>query len=345
MQAQNKRSKLAYLSSASLHSFFMAAPNNLKQIFLHGFEEYWNYMIQSFQNPNLYNPLIYLVLVFAVTFLSELLLPKLLPYPTIKRKGFWQDFIYVIFMDYLIEVIGIYALACCIEYITLGLFHKLHIQTPLANLNTLPTPLRFIVFFLLIDFLQWLAHFGLHRSNFFWQFHKIHHAQETLGFASTRHFHFGEYLLLKPATWIPFALCGFKVGNYVIWYLWIGYFLTFLSHCNINIKWGFLKYIFITPETHFWHHSKNIPGKYGVNYASSLVIWDLLFGHFYNPKDKKPILGIPENDIPYGIVGQMTYPFKSLFNLKPDVDQNKDYLNTIKNQNSISDKSRSLKKK
>jgi len=180
------------------------------------------------------------------------------------------------------------------------------------------------VFFVVIDFLQWGAHFVLHRSNFLWQFHKIHHAQEQLGFASTRHFHFGEYLVLKPAFWIPFALCGFKTADYVIWYVWIAYMLTFLSHCNIRINWGFLKYIFITPETHFWHHSRNIPGKYGVNYASSLAVWDLLFGFFYNPKDKEPVLGIPDNDVPESFWGQMAYPFKAIFKLKNSPEQNKD---------------------
>jgi sterol desaturase/sphingolipid hydroxylase (fatty acid hydroxylase superfamily) len=111
---------------------------------------------------------------------------------------------------------------------------------------------------------------------------------------------------------------------YVIYYVWIAYFLTFLSHTNIKVNFGFLNYIFITPQTHYWHHSRNIPGKYGVNYASALAIWDVLFGFFYNPKDKQPILGIPDNDVPDSFVGQMIYPFKRLFSKAPDPAQNKD---------------------
>lgn len=289
------------------------------------FGEYWNYLSYSFDKPDVKNPLIYLFVVYIVAFALENVAPKRLNYPVVGRKGFWTDIIYLFFMDFAIQVIGLYAVATAVEFFTLKAFSSMGIETPLINLHdALPVWARFVVFFVVIDFLQWAAHMLLHRSNFFWQFHKIHHAQETLGFASTRHFHFGEYLLLKPAFWIPFALCGFKAENYVIWYVWIAYMLTFLSHCNIKINFGFLKYIFITPETHYWHHSRNIPGRFGVNYASSLVIWDLLFGKFYNPQDKEPILGIPDNDVPDSFSGQMAYPFKAIFRRKSSAAQNKD---------------------
>lgn len=292
------------------------------------FADYWNYTVTSFDQPDIRNPLIYLFVVYVVTFSIENLAPKRLNYPVVRRKGFFTDLLYLVFIDFTIQVIGLYAIATAFEYITLNVLHSLGVETPVVDLHAvLPSWARFIVFFIMIDFLQWFAHFLLHRSKFFWQFHKIHHAQEQLGFASTRHFHFGEYLLLKPAFWIPFALCGFQLqsdGGYVIWYIWIAYMLTFLSHCNIKINWGPLKYIFITPETHYWHHARNIPGKYGVNYASSLVIWDFLFGHWYNPKDKEPILGIPDNDVPHTFGGQMLYPFKAIFRMKNSPPQNKD---------------------
>lgn len=290
-----------------------------------GFDEYLNATIQTFEQPSIKNPLIYLFLVFFITFSLEALLPKKLNYPLTKRRGFWTDLLYVFFMDYVLQVIGFYAMTCVIEYGTYKVLAHFHINLPLVDLHDLlPNAfVRFLLFFLVIDFLQWLAHFLLHRVGFLWKFHKIHHAQETLGFASTRHFHWGEYLVLKPAFWIPFGLLGFRVSEYVLYYVWIGYFLTFFSHCNINIRFGFLNYIFITPETHYWHHARNIPKRYGVNYASSLAIWDLLFGFFYNPKDKEPILGIPDNDVPETFLGQMAYPFKTLFRKEP-TPQNKD---------------------
>lgn len=302
-----------------------AAPATFGESVSHGFDEYLNYFSYSFQNPDVHNPLIYLFVVYIVAFIAEIAAPKQLNYTVTGRKGFVTDLLYLLFIDFTIQIIGFYAICSGIEFLMKKLFGSMGMSLPLIDLhNSLPPALRFIVFFFIIDFLQWFAHFVMHRSNFLWQFHKIHHAQEQLGFASTRHFHFGEYLVLKPAFWIPFALCGFQAESYVVWYVWIAYMLTFLSHCNIKINWGPIKYIFITPETHYWHHSRNIPGRYGNNYASSLVVWDLLFGFFYNPKDKSPMLGIPDNDVPPTFLGQMAYPFRSLFRMKSSPAQNKD---------------------
>lgn len=295
-------------------------------VFSKAFSEYSDSMAAAFANPDFHNPVIYLFLVYLITFSLELILPKRMQYTPVTRKGFFTDLLYVIFMDFVLNVIGLYAITCTVEFFVKKAFTAAGVGLPLWDLHkALPNWfLRFIVFFIVVDFAQWLAHFLLHRVNFLWQFHKIHHAQETLGFASTRHFHWGEYLVLKPAIWIPFGLLGFQPVEYVIYYVWIGYFLTFLSHCNIKVNWGFVNYIFITPETHYWHHARNIPGRFGVNYASSLAVWDLLFGSFYNPKDKKPVLGIPDNDVPDSFLGQMIYPFRRIFSRKADPAQNKD---------------------
>jgi hypothetical protein len=47
-----------------------------------------------------------------------------------------------------------------------------------------------------------------------------------------------------------------------------------------------------------------------------------LFGFFYYPKDKEPILGVPDQkDIPTSFLGQMIHPFKELFIKKKENNQ------------------------
>jgi sterol desaturase/sphingolipid hydroxylase (fatty acid hydroxylase superfamily) len=302
----------------------MPEEKNSSSVIGNAYQEYWDALWSSLSEPSLYKPLSYLLVVYLITFSLELILPKKMLYSPVSRKGFKTDLIYVFFIDFFLMTAGLYALTSLIEFFFLKMTSSFGLRFPIVNLDALHSPfLRFLLFFLIIDFVQWFAHFLLHRVNFLWQFHKIHHAQETLGFASTRHFHWGEYLILKPMLWIPFGLLGFQAAEYFLYYLWCGYFLTFFSHCNIKINFGFLNYIFITPQTHYWHHARNIPKRFGVNYASSLVIWDLMFGFFYNPRDKKPILGIPDNDVPDSFLGQMIYPFKSM-RVKSQPAQNKD---------------------
>ena len=289
----------------------------MKETILNGYKVYWNYMVDSFKHPSLYNPFLYVVIFYILCFTFELTFPKLLPYSAVRRKGFWIDLAYLIFMDYIVEIIGVYAVCCGVEYLTLRILNKMDIHAPLFDLHhALPLGLRFVIFFVLIDFLLWCSHVLLHHNKTLWEFHKIHHAQEEMGFASARHSHFGESIIVRPAIWIPFAIFGFKPENYVIWYLWINYFLNIFSHCNVKVNWGIFKYLFVTPEVHYWHHSKNITVKHGVNFGQGLMLWDLIFGHFYCPKDQVQQLGIQKNDVPEGFLNQMIYPFKKMFKIK-----------------------------
>jgi sterol desaturase/sphingolipid hydroxylase (fatty acid hydroxylase superfamily) len=265
------------------------------------------------------NPVWTLFIIWTVMFILENVLPRNKDYPVLKRKGFWTDLLYVFCADFLFDVIGLVAISYTVEYVFTNLMKSFGIHFPLFSVSGLPFAAQFLLFFLLIDFSQFFAHYLLHRIEFLWKFHKVHHAQETLGFASTRHFHPFEYLVLKPLGWIPAGLLlGFSAKEYlaaVSIYVWIGYSFVFFSHCNVKVNLGLIKRIFITPETHYWHHAKNIPGRYGVNYASVLVIWDYLFRSFYLPEDEKqqPVLGVPDNDVPKNFIGQMFYPFKALF--------------------------------
>ena len=61
-----------------------------------------------------------------------------------------------------------------------------------------------------------------------------------------------------------------------------------------------------------------------VRYAASgiiLNVWDLLFGFYYVPKDKQPILGVPDQkEIPTTFLKQMLYPFKLIYSGKHKSD-------------------------
>lgn len=301
------------------------------EIFSDYFQRVWDYSIDSLQHPAWNNGYYALIGVYTFTFLAELILPKLQGYGTITRKGFFTDLFYLFFIDFLIEVLGFLALTYTIEQVFKEAAGRKGVTFPFFDIGSLPFLVKFLIFFVVMDFFQFLAHFLLHRIEFMWTFHKIHHAQEELGFASTRHFHFGEYLILKPVGWLPLAFLGMDTNSFglcMALYMWIAYSLVFFSHCNVKVNFGFLKYVVITPETHYWHHAKNIPGRYGTNFASVLTIWDLLFGSFYLPKDKsmKPILGVPDQEeVPNTFLGQMAYPFKILFRKKAPQSAGVDY--------------------
>ena len=59
----------------------------------------------------------------------------------------------------------------------------------------------------------------------------------------------------------------------------------FFQHSNINVKFGFLNYIISSSELHRWHHSE-IPRESNGNYGNNLIIWDVIFGTWFLPKDR-----------------------------------------------------------
>jgi len=73
---------------------------------------------------------------------------------------------------------------------------------------------------------------------------------------------------------------------------------SLISHFNVNIKAGFLNYIFIGTETHRFHHSANI--NEAKNFGNTLAIWDIVFNTFYY----KPNI-VPEK---LGVVNEGEYP-------------------------------------
>ncbi len=280
--------------------------------FAEAFERGLDLFSYRLQHPSWRNPFCVLLAVCALCFLLELLLPKKLDYPVLRRRGFKQDLGYVLLLDFALAPLGFYATLVVAEKGFLAALAAAGFDGPdLFSVASLPAPVQVVVLFALIDFSAWLGHYLLHRVEFLWQFHKIHHAQKDLGFASNRHFHWVEYLVFKPVGYIPLNMIGFSVENYFLVMMWSGYFLGFLSHSNVKLNWGVLNYLLITPDTHFWHHAKNVPHKYGVNFASNLVLWDQLFGVFYLPKGAQPELGIQHDDVPESFVAQQLYPFKA----------------------------------
>ena len=280
--------------------------------FVAAFERGLDIFAYRFQHPSWRNPFCVLIVVCTACFLLEALLPKKLDYPVLRRRGFKQDLGYILLLDFALAPLGFYAVLVVMEKTFLATLANAGFAGPdVFSVASLPGPVQVVVLFVLIDFSAWLGHYLLHRFEFLWQFHKIHHAQKDLGFASNRHFHWMEYLVFKSVGYIPLSMIGFSVESFFLVTMWMGYFLGFLSHSNVKIRWGILNYLLITPDTHFWHHAKNVPHRYGVNFASNLVIWDQIFGVFYLPKDEEPELGIQNDDVPASFIGQHLYPFRA----------------------------------
>ena len=73
-------------------------------------------------------------------------------------------------------------------------------------------------------------------------------------------------------------LLGFS-PEALLGYLAITQPILMLQHANLNLKSGWLNYIFSTNELHRWHHSTDRE-KANSNYGNAIVLWDQVFGTF-----------------------------------------------------------------
>ena len=196
---------------------------------------------------------------------------------SIFRKDFWLDAFHMFFnfVVFSIVISGFYKLLN-VAFDDLGISAK---SLALIDFSKWSMWLQLLVFFVVLDFVQWLTHILLHRFQFLWNFHKVHHSVKEMGFAAHFRYHWMENVLYKPLkTFGVMILGGFEPEQaYIVHFLAIT--IGHLNHANIKITWGPLKYIFNKPVMHLYHHAYQIPkGKKGINFAISLSIWDYLFG-------------------------------------------------------------------
>lgn len=228
------------------------------------------------------------------------------------RKDFWLDAFYMYFNFFIFSIFisGFYALA---RY---G-FEQINIDMQsfsLLYLDEYSAITQLLIFFVLLDFLQWITHITLHRVPILWRFHQVHHSIQQMGFAGHLRYHWMENILYKPLKTLGVMLLGgFEPEQAFI----VHFFTIAVGHLNhANVKWtyGPLKYLFNNPVMHLYHHAYELPKDrvYGMNFGLTLSLWDYLFGTAYVPDKNGEIrLGYNgDHNMPQKFWQQLSYGFK-----------------------------------
>lgn len=157
------------------------------------------------------------------------------------------------------------------------------------------------------EFMLYWAHRTAHTYKFLWRFHAIHHSVTKLWFVNTGRFHFMDSLYKIVLGLIPLFLLGAPM-EMLKWVAAVTAFIGMMTHCNIEMRFGFLSYIFNTPELHRWHHSKDLR-EGDKNFCENVMIWDLVFRTFFREDRRPPVeIGIKEA-MPKSFRYQLIWPF------------------------------------
>ncbi|CAM1358697.1 Sterol desaturase/sphingolipid hydroxylase, fatty acid hydroxylase superfamily [Tenacibaculum litoreum] len=276
---------------------------------------YWNYIKQSvLMELNWENYFYGLILISLVVWGLEIIFPWRKNQPLF-RKDFWLDTFYMFFNFFLLNLIVLIALSNTAEQLfndLLGLVGLSVASFQLFDINTFPYWARITVFFIIIDFVQWFTHTLLHRYEFLWNFHKVHHSVKQMGFAAHLRYHWMEPVVYNSMKYIPLAIMGGFTAQDVAIVHFFNITIGHLNHANINWDYGWLKYILNNPRMHIWHHAKELPSerKMGVNFGITLSIWDYIFKTNYIPYNGRDIeLGFEGDEkFPKDFIHQELYP-------------------------------------
>jgi len=171
-----------------------------------------------------------------------------------------------------------------------------------------PIWLQAIMMILIADFLRYWFHVASHTNSFLWRFHAVHHSPEKLYWINTGRFHPIEKALQFVFDALPFILLSVSekvLALYFVFYAANGFF----QHSNIKLRFGILNYIISSAELHRWHHSK-LAKESNSNYGNNTIVWDMLFGTRFLPKDKEvKSIGVINLQYPMTFTKQLITPF------------------------------------
>lgn len=211
---------------------------NYWDIFVNGYTGYFHYLVSelTFQtSPWWKNYFLCLLLVSAFFFVLELASPWRPKQPKF-RKDFWLDFFYMFFNFFIFSLV-IYNAA---SSVVVDIFNSSIVALTSFDLQAY-NPMQhwsywavLLTGFVLRDFIQWNVHRLLHRSEWLWEYHKVHHSVEQMGFAAHLRYHWMENIVYRVIEYIPLALMGIGLHDYFIIHIFtliVGHY----NHANIRI--------------------------------------------------------------------------------------------------------------
>jgi sterol desaturase/sphingolipid hydroxylase (fatty acid hydroxylase superfamily) len=205
-----------------------------------------------------------------------------------------------------------------IYFILSIIFGLLALHPTTASHDSQISPILFaaelVAVLFLRDCLIYIRHRIFHTRPV-WAFHSIHHSSEEVNWLSAARFHPAENMIESAAEILLFLGCNlmdFDPLVLAVAGLIIGFYNLFI-HANLRWTFGPLRYIFVSPVLHRWHHS-DAPAAQDKNFAAMFSCIDWAMGTFYMPKDSAPeTLGLPPQEKPvhprtFG--KQLLYPFR-----------------------------------
>lgn len=176
--------------------------------------------------------------------------------------------------------------------------------------RSVPVLIQVILIVICADFVLYWEHRTYHEVKSLWPIHAVHHSVEHLDWLAGSRGHFFQVFSERAMVMIPLYVLGADESALNI-YVTFAALQAILIHCNLKFSFGPLKYVFVTPQFHHWHHSSEKPAI-DTNYSAHTVLFDRLFNTYHMPSDYWPADFGTTVRLPRTVWGQLVYPVTAL---------------------------------
>jgi len=178
-----------------------------------------------------------------------------------------------------------------------------------AFISGIPFLLQLFLVIFVADLVQYFSHRIYHEVPLFWRLHAIHHSVKYMDWLAGSRQHIIELLLTRSLVLTPIFLLGFEKEIIDAYVIIVGFQAVF-NHANVQINFGWLKYVLVTPQFHHWHHASDEEGI-DKNYAAHFSFIDYLFGTAVKADQEWPSsYGVKGDYVPDGLIRQQLFPFR-----------------------------------
>jgi sterol desaturase/sphingolipid hydroxylase (fatty acid hydroxylase superfamily) len=158
---------------------------------------------------------------------------------------------------------------------------------------------------------HWIFHRISHEQPLVWRLHAPHHSAPRLYWLNATRFHVLDLFCLVAFQTIPLIALGIGREGFLAYATFQAMYGQ-LQHANVDVRTGWLDFVFSTPGLHRWHHSTDTR-EGNANYGAILVFWDLVFGTLFRPRERSfdgavGIAALPR--FPSSWLGQQLAPFR-----------------------------------
>ena len=177
------------------------------------------------------------------------------------------------------------------------------------NLKQYHIAIQYIFLILLLDLLNYSFHYVLHRFNFLWGFHEVHHTTTELMCLSAFRLSWGQNVV--QGLFFGSVTGFFIIDNDVRQFCnLLSIFACLFQHLNTRVIFPkVIEHVFITPKNHFWHHSRVRVLPYGQNFGLFFTLWDKVFSTYYNPNHFNSEVGLQDKNKKLNVVKQIFYSY------------------------------------